>query len=334
MLLPLLRLLCVSLCSEAVLSHSHDGQLKTKSTFTTGDYESTATNRNAHNDRSGSGAWRAAAVREDRGVVNGNDARAQHHHHQHDATLNSVARRGATRAVRKTQHPKKGPRGHAEDGAGGEGPWRGEASAAAMPTHGRRGCNHGKSDVNYPVKSKKREQMCRRKNAVYSRQRRDVNRLRSDGEASQAASLVTWETLPMPLAQEQGTDFPFNESSDYEQFTLPNLFDFFPKNTNRRKHVRNPFYPVTAESYGAYALVIIAAIIFTVGILGNIAIMCIVCHNYYMRSISNSLLANLAFWDFVVIFICLPLVTFHELTKNWLLGEFSLYFVVWRDQVV
>lgn len=138
----------------------------------------------------------------------------------------------------------------------------------------------------------------------------------------------------MPLAQEQGTDFPFNESSDYEQFTLPNLFDFFPKNTNRRKHVRNPFYPVTAESYGAYALVIIAAIIFTVGILGNIAIMCIVCHNYYMRSISNSLLANLAFWDFVVIFICLPLVTFHELTKNWLLGEFSLYFVVWRDQVV
>jgi hypothetical protein len=42
-----------------------------------------------------------------------------------------------------------------------------------------------------------------------------------------------------------------------------------------------------------------------------------------MRSISNSLLANLAFWDFLIIFFCLPLVIFHELTKKWLLEDFS-----------
>ncbi|KAM6973642.1 prosaposin receptor GPR37 [Aplochiton taeniatus] len=129
------------------------------------------------------------------------------------------------------------------------------------------------------------------------------------------------------MAQEQSTNFPFNDTSDYEQFTLPDLQDgtpFVPMNTRtRRKDVRNPFYPVTAESYGAYAIMLFSAIIFTVGIIGNISIMCIVCHNYYMRSISNSLLANLALWDFVVIFFCLPLVIFHELTKNWLLGEFS-----------
>ncbi|KAM9529474.1 prosaposin receptor GPR37-like isoform 1-T1 [Salvelinus alpinus] len=145
-------------------------------------------------------------------------------------------------------------------------------------------------------------------------------------DASLDTPLSTWEPLPKPMAQNQSTDMPFH-STDYEQFTLPDLQDYTPliplNPQTRRKDVKNPFYPVTAESYGAYAIMIISVIIFTVGLIGNIAIMCIVCHNYYMRSISNSLLANLALWDFVVIFFCLPLVIFHELTKNWLLGEFS-----------
>ncbi|KAL0968091.1 hypothetical protein UPYG_G00262260 [Umbra pygmaea] len=126
------------------------------------------------------------------------------------------------------------------------------------------------------------------------------------------------------MAQNQSTDMPFG-ASDYE-FTSPQPQDYtlIPLNPKtRRKDVKNPFYPVTTESYGAYSVMIISVFIFTVGIIGNIAIMCIVCHNYYMRSISNSLLANLALWDFIVIFFCLPLVTFHQLTNKWLLGEFS-----------
>ncbi|KAM6436487.1 prosaposin receptor GPR37 [Liasis olivaceus] len=88
-------------------------------------------------------------------------------------------------------------------------------------------------------------------------------------------------------------------------------------------HVKNPFYPLTEESYGAYAVMCLSVVIFGIGIMGNMAVMCIVCHNYYMRSISNSLLANLAFWDFLIIFFCLPLVIFQELTKKWLLEDFS-----------
>uniref|UniRef100_A0A8C6RAZ8 G protein-coupled receptor 37 n=1 Tax=Nannospalax galili TaxID=1026970 RepID=A0A8C6RAZ8_NANGA len=93
--------------------------------------------------------------------------------------------------------------------------------------------------------------------------------------------------------------------------------------TNRRMKLKNPFYPLTQESYGAYAVMCLSVVIFGTGIIGNLAVMCIVCHNYYMRSISNSLLANLAFWDFLIIFFCLPLVIFHELTKKWLLEDFS-----------
>uniref|UniRef100_H3A9I4 G protein-coupled receptor 37 n=2 Tax=Latimeria chalumnae TaxID=7897 RepID=H3A9I4_LATCH len=93
--------------------------------------------------------------------------------------------------------------------------------------------------------------------------------------------------------------------------------------SSRRRQFRNPFYPLTEDSYGAYAVMCLSIVIFAVGIMGNVAIMCIVCHNYYMRSISNSLLANLAFWDFLIIFFCLPLVIFHEITRKWLLGDFS-----------
>ncbi|XP_016050052.2 prosaposin receptor GPR37 [Erinaceus europaeus] len=93
--------------------------------------------------------------------------------------------------------------------------------------------------------------------------------------------------------------------------------------TNRHLRLKNPFYPLTQESYGAYAVMCLSVVIFGTGIIGNLAVMCIVCHNYYMRSISNSLLANLAFWDFLIIFFCLPLVIFHELTKKWLLEDFS-----------
>uniref|UniRef100_A0A673B526 G protein-coupled receptor 37a n=1 Tax=Sphaeramia orbicularis TaxID=375764 RepID=A0A673B526_9TELE len=134
---------------------------------------------------------------------------------------------------------------------------------------------------------------------------------------------------PVVMAQEQDAEAPFGlNTSDYEEeYILPDFPDstpFSPVDTRiRRKQVKNPFYPVTAESYGAYAVMITAAVIFSVGIIGNVSIMCIVCHNYYMRSISNSLLANLALWDFVIIFFCLPLVVFHALTKDWLLGELS-----------
>ncbi|KAI1888428.1 hypothetical protein AGOR_G00185040 [Albula goreensis] len=151
----------------------------------------------------------------------------------------------------------------------------------------------------------------------------------SQQETSPDASLSMWEPMPRPLAQNQSTDFPFDITRNYDLFTLPDddlgePTPLIPYNTQgKRNGVRNPFYPLTSEAYGAYAIVCVSVIIFTVGIIGNIAIMCIVCHNYYMRSISNSLLANLAMWDFVIIFFCLPLVIYHELTKNWLLGEFS-----------
>lgn len=90
-----------------------------------------------------------------------------------------------------------------------------------------------------------------------------------------------------------------------------------------RLQVQNPLYPVTEHSYGAYAVLLLALLLFAVGIVGSLAVMCIVWHSYYLKSAWNSILASLALWDFLVLFFCLPVVTFHEITKQRLLGAVS-----------
>lgn len=159
--------------------------------------------------------------------------------------------------------------------------------------------------------------------------RRGRNRLnKSSGVLAQPHS-SPWEPIPKPVAL-TSTDLPFDLfTRRAESFTLreENPWDATPitppSSQDFGDEIKNPFYPVTSETYGAYAITCVSGVIFLVGIAGNVAILCIVCQNYYMKSISNSLLANLAVWDFVLIFFCLPMVVFHELTKSWLLGEFT-----------
>ncbi|KAG5267907.1 hypothetical protein AALO_G00227300 [Alosa alosa] len=147
-----------------------------------------------------------------------------------------------------------------------------------------------------------------------------------------SAPFTMWEPSTKLMAL-TSTHFPFDLTRSVEYHTKQveeeeDPWDMTPMTPpyeldNEEEYFPNPFYPVTSETFGAYAIMCVSVIIFLVGIVGNIAIMCIVCHNYYMRSISNSLLANLAIWDFVMLFFCLPLVVFHELTKTWLLGQFT-----------
>lgn len=143
--------------------------------------------------------------------------------------------------------------------------------------------------------------------------------------------LTWWEPMPKPLAL-ASTDFPFDISKhlDFDtRSTAPdNPWDATPMTPpypedEENEYFPNPFYPVTSETYTAYAITCFSALIFVIGIIGNVAVMCIVCHNYYMRSISNALLANLAVWDLAVLLLCMPLVVFHELTKTYLLGHFT-----------
>ncbi|XP_015743882.1 prosaposin receptor GPR37L1 [Python bivittatus] len=99
----------------------------------------------------------------------------------------------------------------------------------------------------------------------------------------------------------------------------------------KRLQIQNPLYPVTESSYSAYAVMFLSLIVFAVGIIGNLSVMCIVWHNYYMKSAWNSILASLAFWDFLILFFCLPVVIFNEITKKRLLGNISCRIVPFME---
>uniref|UniRef100_A0A665VDY5 G protein-coupled receptor 37 like 1a n=1 Tax=Echeneis naucrates TaxID=173247 RepID=A0A665VDY5_ECHNA len=93
----------------------------------------------------------------------------------------------------------------------------------------------------------------------------------------------------------------------------------------------NPLFPVTDGAYWAYAVMLLALVLFAAGIVGNLALMCIVWHNFYLKSAWNCVLAGMAFWDFLVLFFCLPVVVFHELTLKRLLGDLSCRLVPYLE---
>lgn len=101
--------------------------------------------------------------------------------------------------------------------------------------------------------------------------------------------------------------------------------------SGRGSGLLNPLFPVTDGSYWAYAIMLLALVLFAAGIVGNLALMCIVWHNFYLKSAWNCILAGLAFWDFIVLFFCLPVVVFHELTLKRLLGDLSCRLVPYLE---
>ncbi|XP_062272152.1 G-protein coupled receptor 37-like 1 [Scomber scombrus] len=101
--------------------------------------------------------------------------------------------------------------------------------------------------------------------------------------------------------------------------------------SGRGSGLLNPLFPVTDGSYWAYAVMLLALVLFAAGIVGNLALMCIVWHNFYLKSAWNCILAGLAFCDFLVLFFCLPVVVFHELTLKRLLGDLSCRLVPYLE---
>ncbi|XP_035511947.1 G-protein coupled receptor 37-like 1 [Morone saxatilis] len=95
----------------------------------------------------------------------------------------------------------------------------------------------------------------------------------------------------------------------------------------------NPFYPLADSSYSAYAVLFLAGLVLAVGVVGNMAVMCIVWNNYYMRSAWNYLLASMAFWDFLVLVLCLPVVVLNQLSHRRILGDITCRMVPYMEAV-
>ncbi|XP_061418824.1 prosaposin receptor GPR37 [Lethenteron reissneri] len=121
------------------------------------------------------------------------------------------------------------------------------------------------------------------------------------------------------------------EASDHSPKVITPKSKSASGRVERIPRARNPFKPVTSETYGAYAILAFSLFLFAVGLASNLTVICVVCNNRYMKNVSNSLLANMAFWDFLVIFVCLPLTAVHELSKRWVLGDFTCKLVPYLE---
>ncbi|XP_053720077.1 prosaposin receptor GPR37b [Synchiropus splendidus] len=205
-------------------------------------------------------------------------------------------------------------------------PAGGVHNAASMAERGTWGGREGPENQDYKKGTKEAAKKAGKR-----------GRLRSNKGALAPPHVSPWEPLPKPVAL-TSTELPFDlftRRPDFFTYREENPWDATPitppSSQDFGEELKNPFYPVTSETYAAYAITCVSGVIFLVGVAGNIAILCIVCQNYYMKSISNSLLANLAVWDFGLILFCLPMVVFHQLTKSWLLGEFTCRVVPYME---
>lgn len=134
-------------------------------------------------------------------------------------------------------------------------------------------------------------------------------------------------TSPQPTELYNGTTVVAGDDGDDE---IP-----LHGNTSSSDHdapgLFNPFYPLVESSYAAYAILFLAGLVLAVGVVGNMAVMCIVWNNYYMRSAWNYLLASMAFWDFLVLVLCLPVVVLNQLSHRRILGDITCRMVPYME---
>uniref|UniRef100_A0A3B4T3W9 G protein-coupled receptor 37 like 1 n=1 Tax=Seriola dumerili TaxID=41447 RepID=A0A3B4T3W9_SERDU len=137
-------------------------------------------------------------------------------------------------------------------------------------------------------------------------------------------------------ADEEEQQSTFSQSFENDSVTPPQVTEFH--NVTRVPNhdtpgLFNPFYPLVESSYAAYAVLFLAGLVLAVGVVGNMAVMCIVWNNYYMRSAWNYLLASMAFWDFLVLVLCLPVVVLNQLSHRRILGDITCRMVPYMEVV-
>lgn len=94
---------------------------------------------------------------------------------------------------------------------------------------------------------------------------------------------------------------------------------------------QNPLYPVGERSAVGYAVLVLASLVLALGVMGNMAMMCVVWNNYYMRSAWNCILASVSFWDFLVLVLCLPVVLLNQLSDRRILADVTCRMVPYME---
>ncbi|CAF1125620.1 unnamed protein product [Rotaria sordida] len=80
-------------------------------------------------------------------------------------------------------------------------------------------------------------------------------------------------------------------------------------------------------TYYEWICIILYAIVFFVGTIGNLLVIIVIQRNRSMRTVTNMFIMNLAAADLLVLLFCLPTTVVQDVTKTWFFGLFLCKFV-------
>lgn len=88
---------------------------------------------------------------------------------------------------------------------------------------------------------------------------------------------------------------------------------------SEEKLKQKPEFPLYMRAIATIA----CAVIFTVGVCGNLLVLLVVIKTKYLRNSTNLFLINLSIADLLVLIVCMPtvLIELHSKPETWLLGE-------------
>uniref|UniRef100_A0A182RNI6 G_PROTEIN_RECEP_F1_2 domain-containing protein n=1 Tax=Anopheles funestus TaxID=62324 RepID=A0A182RNI6_ANOFN len=104
--------------------------------------------------------------------------------------------------------------------------------------------------------------------------------------------------------------------------TAPQQYDALDAQDGFHQYEIDPAYQLRYSILGTVLLTVAYALVFIVGLLGNISVVIVVKKSTMMRSPTNRFIVNLAYADLLVNFLCLPFTLIGNLYPAWILGVF------------
>lgn len=112
-----------------------------------------------------------------------------------------------------------------------------------------------------------------------------------------------------------------DEDEDDDNYSL---FTTYPNGTTHTNLTEEQFkahiIKFIRPHAGTFILMIIHAIVFIIGLIGNVLVCVAVYKNHTMRTVTNYFIVNLALADFLVILFCLPPTVIWDITLTWFFG--------------
>ncbi|XP_040171392.1 neuropeptide SIFamide receptor-like [Anopheles arabiensis] len=108
-----------------------------------------------------------------------------------------------------------------------------------------------------------------------------------------------------------------NWTWSYLNLSAPQQYDTFDG-----EYEIDPAYQLRYSVLGTVLLTVAYALVFILGLLGNISVVIVVKKSTMMRSPTNRFIVNLAYADLLVNFLCLPFTLIGNLYPAWILGVF------------